>query len=600
MSQKKKLVNFYSISVFLLFFLCISVWPCKAQDCKVTTKSGPIVGTVIDVLDKKICKFLGVPFAKPPVGELRFKKPEPIDPWTEPLDCTQKKPYCLQFKFNLSELGFDVAKETEGREIVAGPIKILTEMTELEASEDCLYMDIYSPIDTAADKKYSMVVFIHEGMFVNGGAGIPSYDPSVLVARGDVIFGIPQYRLGCLGFLFSGTPSAPGNMGLWDQLEGVKWMKTNAESFGGNPESITLMGQDSGGWSVGYHTLSVAGEGFFQQAIMQSGSALNLFMLFGENSALYRFERFVDITGCPLAPKAENAEFRVATEETFKCLQSKTSDEMLAFQKTLMTGRKDVGCVPNEDKEFFGTNPFDKIKSGPFNAKAVLMGSNSNEGGIMYSSSMGDAAPMFKGEPKPLTLNDMINMIKEKSDGSGSSQMQMVMPMFYRGLNKDNPEEVRARSQQLIGDGLFVCPDQLYVTGCAKVDNCKAYYYLFDHKPSNSLFAPWLEGSQHFDDVPFVFGKPLIMPDKYTPEEKDMSGKMIDMWLKFIKTGDPNLDKTGWKPNAGKSKGYMVISGKAIKGAKGFPKNNCKDLSRYYGMGRSFLKSYNPDKKKES
>lgn len=219
------------------------------------------------------------------------------------------------------------------------------------------------------------------------------------------------------------------------------------------------------------------------------------------------------------------------------CLRKKTVEELLDLQQTILTTRKDMGFTPNEDEEFFGANPFDKLKEGTVNLESMIMGSTSNEGGIIYSSAMGKAAPMFKGEPESLTLNDMIALMKEKSDGPSGSQIQMILPMFYRGLDKNNGEEVRNRTQQLISDGLIVCPNQMVVTSCAKSANCKVFYYYFDHRTSNAVFADWLAGAQHYEEIQYIFGYPFIKPDKYSKEEQELSKLIMSSWSNFAKTG---------------------------------------------------------------
>lgn len=205
----------------LLLLSCFIVDLVNGDDqCKVTTKSGPIQGNLVDVLEKKICVFYGIPFAKPPIGELRFKKPIAIEPWTDELKCDQAKPHCPQIKKNLKEdLKFDLEKELDGKEIVGGALTMMLEMQEFEMSEDCLYMNIYTPADIAADKKYAMMIYFHPGWFFNGGASMKSFDPSILVAQTDLVIAIPQYRLGMLGYFYCGIPESPGNVGLWDQRE---------------------------------------------------------------------------------------------------------------------------------------------------------------------------------------------------------------------------------------------------------------------------------------------------------------------------------------------------------------------------------------------
>jgi carboxylesterase type B len=173
--------------------------------------------------------------------------------------------------------------------------------------------------------------------------------------------------------------------------------------------------------------------------------------------------------------------------------------------------------------------------------------------------------------------------------------MQMMLPMFFRGVNKKDPVAVRNRLLELISDGMFVCPDMLLVNAYAKKGT--VWYYRFDYRPSKSYWNSWMLGSLHMDDHQFVWGIPFREDAKenYSDKDREISKIVMTIWSEFIKTGNPALEKKWkWKPTNKKSKGYVTITAKGPKGSTDFPKNSCKDLTRYYSMGRSFLKNYKP------
>lgn len=206
--------------ILSLLITYLTINSATGDDCKVTTKSGPLQGSLSEVLGKKICVFSGIPFAQPPIGDLRLKKTTPVEPWTEVLMADKAKPFCPQIKKDLkSELDFDLTKELDGKELVGGPLAMTLEMQDFAMSEDCLYLNVYTPANLSPEKKYAMIIFFHPGMFYNGGATMSSIDPSILVAENDVVVAIPQYRLGLLGYLYCGVPESPGNVGLWDQRQ---------------------------------------------------------------------------------------------------------------------------------------------------------------------------------------------------------------------------------------------------------------------------------------------------------------------------------------------------------------------------------------------
>lgn len=137
-------------------------------------------------------------------------------------------------------------------------------MKELKGKEDCLYLNIFTPGDAKPDSKKAVVVYIHGGIFYAGGIGIPSFDGTVLSSEGDIVVVTTQYRLGVYGFLHGATEEIPGNMGLLDQLQALKWVKANIAAFGGDPDTVTVMGSNSGGWSAGFHLISPMSQGFFK------------------------------------------------------------------------------------------------------------------------------------------------------------------------------------------------------------------------------------------------------------------------------------------------------------------------------------------------
>ncbi|CAH1394562.1 unnamed protein product [Nezara viridula] len=196
--------------------------------------------------------FYGIPYAKPPVGENRFKEPAAADPWSGFYNATKEPPKCLQFYFYDSRY----------------PAKI-------EGAEDCLYINVFTPrLKTrAADQKpLDVMVYVHGGGFMVGS----SLDLGVdYILDRDIVFVAFNYRLGPLGFLSTGDVVVPGNNGLKDQVLALKWIQQNIAAFGGDPNSVTLTGFSAGSASVHYHILSPLSKGLFKGAILASGSSLN-------------------------------------------------------------------------------------------------------------------------------------------------------------------------------------------------------------------------------------------------------------------------------------------------------------------------------------
>ncbi|XP_044020503.1 esterase E4-like [Aphidius gifuensis] len=212
---------------------------------EVTIPLGKILGKYTTTRHGRVInEFIGIPYAKPPINELRFQNSVPIEPWDGIFFADNDCPICSQILENGTYVGV----------------------------EDCLVINVYTPkIDTK--KLLPVMVYIHGGAFVRGDSTPTSVGPDYLLDH-DVVLVSMNYRLGVLGFLSTGDHFASGNFGLKDQALALKWVQQYIKYFGGNPDSVTLFGESAGGVSVNFHVLSTATKGLFHRYIAQSGSAL--------------------------------------------------------------------------------------------------------------------------------------------------------------------------------------------------------------------------------------------------------------------------------------------------------------------------------------
>uniref|UniRef100_A0A3B4GAA5 Carboxylic ester hydrolase n=1 Tax=Pundamilia nyererei TaxID=303518 RepID=A0A3B4GAA5_9CICH len=226
----------------------------EAASPVVHTGLGSLKGEYVSVKGKEtgVHAYLGVPFAKPPLGpSLRLAPPQPAEGWEGVRDATKQPPMCIQSK----EAVLDLADKLGG---------LLAEIPDI--SEDCLYLNIYSPAKRANNAKLPVMVWIHGGGFTLGSAS--TYDGSALA-----------YRLGILGFLSTGDENISGNFGLLDQVEALKWIQQHIHNFGGDPGLVTIFGESAGGVSVSLLLLSPLSDGLFHRAIAESGTAaMNVFV----------------------------------------------------------------------------------------------------------------------------------------------------------------------------------------------------------------------------------------------------------------------------------------------------------------------------------
>ncbi|VDO02475.1 unnamed protein product [Rodentolepis nana] len=208
--------------------------------------------------DKNVDAYLGIPFAEPPIGDLRFAPPQPISPWKGTRNATTRCNACLQYHFG----SFDNANPAA---------KIWVNNTEM--SEDCLYLNVWTPSSTSGGPK-AVMVWIFGGGFFSGSPNLDVYDGRFLAAMEDVVVVSMNYRLGPFGFLYLKS-HVEGNMGLKDQQLALKWVKDNIVAFNGDPDRITVFGESAGAVSTSLQYLNPTSRTYFKRLILQSASPLN-------------------------------------------------------------------------------------------------------------------------------------------------------------------------------------------------------------------------------------------------------------------------------------------------------------------------------------
>ncbi|XP_059120182.1 acylcarnitine hydrolase-like isoform X3 [Peromyscus eremicus] len=237
------------------------------------THTGQVRGSLIQVKDTKVGvhRFLGIPFAKPPVGPLRFAPPEAPEPWSGVRDGTSYPAICLQNVDMMNSEGLKKLKMT---------------LPPISMSEDCLHLNIYTPAHAQEGSNPPVMVWIHGGALVVGMASM--YDGSMLTATEDVVVVTIQYRLGVLGFFSTGDQHARGNWGYLDQVAALRWVQQNIAHFGGNPDVVTIFGESAGGTSVSSHVVSPMSQGLFHRAIMESGVAVLPGLISSSSEVVYQ------------------------------------------------------------------------------------------------------------------------------------------------------------------------------------------------------------------------------------------------------------------------------------------------------------------------
>ncbi|XP_065216366.1 acylcarnitine hydrolase-like [Planococcus citri] len=242
----------------------------SGESLLITTKQGTLNGTRLEARNGKLFNaFYGIPYAQPPVGKLRFKPPVEAEPWDGTRDATQLPTVCIQ---------------------------IIDGTNTTKSSEDCLYLDIYTPLNAREGDRFPVIVYIFGGKFKQGATF--QNGPQFMMQH-DVIIVYPNFRQGVFGFLSTGDTVIPGNFGLKDQTLALKWVQNNINHFGGDPNRVTLQGHSSGATCVHLHTLSPASKGLFHKVIIQSGVGCCPTGFFGPDVARAITKEFAIKAGCP-------------------------------------------------------------------------------------------------------------------------------------------------------------------------------------------------------------------------------------------------------------------------------------------------------------
>ena len=468
----------------------------------VQTDHGPVVGRQADSRS-----FLGIPYAAPPTGALRWKAPQLAAFWTVPRDALKFGNDCPQKVIGL----FALPGETPGA---------------VKGNEDCLTLNVYTPTGATPQSKLSVMTWIHGGSFVAGsGSG---YSGAELARKYGVIVVTLNYRLGALGWLSLPALSAEaggqsGNYGLQDQQAALRWVQTNIAAFGGDPAKVTVVGESAGGMSVCTQLASPQSAGLFRSAIIQSGLCTSPGNALTMAQAETRNTRYVTNLGCKVTDLA--------------CLRNVDLDKLLS---TTVPGQRPPSAQVWSPVYASASLPLqlrDAFGSGRFNQVPVLNGTTHDEGRLFIQVVSPDGkpvSPVLYWGGTGLTVG-LIN----------TSRTLARYPYQRYGT----PALAFAT---LFTDAAFSCT-------ALRVDQLLSKYvpvYAFEfNDPKAATFIkspsdlPGL-GSHHSSSLVYAFQAPvagLSDPALFTPAQRTLSDAFSGAWMSFVKTGNPNSTGSAWK-----------------------------------------------------
>lgn len=430
-------------------------------------------GTVQGVVGDGIASFKGIPFAAPPVGELRWRAPQPVAAWEGTRAADRFGPSCMQAERMMTFLS-------------APP----------EISEDCLYLNVWTPAD-APGEQLPVMVWIYGGGFSAGTTSSAAYDGTALAEAGVVLVSV-NYRIGPFGFfahpeLADDADAASGNQGMADLIAGLEWVQRNIAAFGGDPGNVTIFGESAGAFAVSMLAASPRAARLFHKAIAQSGASF--------------------------APPGVDDEVAAARTEAVRFLRELGADSLAegrALDAQVIQESMGQGLSsrfrPVADGDIVPRDIHARYSEGRFNDTPVIVGSNSDEGAS------------FSGAP--VAAGDFEARIREQF----GEQADAILAAYPHSTDSEAQRSMR----DLQRDESFAWPAWAWARQQAQHGEHEAYVYYFDHRTPSSP-----EGAAHAAEIRYIFGT-LHTQGEPRPEDLDMASLIRSYWVNFARTGDPN------------------------------------------------------------
>lgn len=488
----------------------------ETQGPVVRTAGGPVQATP----RAGMLSYFAIPFAAPPVGDLRWRAPQPAAKWTAPIARAKSAAPCLQ----------------TGLE---GPFRSRTD------SEDCLYLDVHTP---AGKGPFPVMVWIHGGAFTTGDASRYA-DPRPLVSRGVIVVAI-QYRLGAMGFMahpaLRDASGSSGDYGIMDQQAALKWVRANIARFGGDARNVTIFGESAGGFSVMTHLASPLSKGLFDKAIIQSGAygvagQLTQAQMEAKSAAALRTAMAGQDLGDACSAEALTA----------ACLRG--LPEPLVRGKLMSAYGKEVGnLVPSVDGKVLPATLQSIFAAGRNNKVPVINGSNEDENRLFLAlneltARFSAKPPNFNPADRSFLLTPVAYVAAAKAAEAEHGVPAADLTERYYSLSRFGDDPVLQPSLAAAAaatDSTFSCNG---VNVSARIAAQKSPVWMYEFRDQTAvpiigafggryvLSLP--QGAAHAFELPYLFG---MASDAQNAEQKALQATMSTYWTNFARTGDPN------------------------------------------------------------
>ena len=463
----------------------------------VIIKQGKLIG--INTLD--VDKFLGVRYALPPIGAMRWRSPQPVLSSTKQIKATQFGSNCPQTAnaFGSSSL-----------------------------SEDCLFLNIYTPKAASKDassRSLPVMVWLHGGGLRSGSGG--SYNPMNMVIQGKVIVVTINYRLGILGFLahpaFNQEGHDVANYGIMDQQLALQWIKDNIAAFGGNPKNVTIFGESGGGTAIYANLASPLATELFQKAIIQSGFLSDISLKTADDLGI----AFTKQVGCD----------KGSLKETATCLRSLPVSTILSSQKNQL-----VHGVVTIDGKILPQSLMSAFEQGKFNRVPIINGTNRDEGNLLAALLFDLAGKEIKANNYRAALETIANWQAEVIPGFTYKPSDIEAIMKEYPLSNYHSPGLAASA--VITDSSLACPS--YKVNLLFAHWTPTWVYEFSDEAAPEIVAAPINypyGASHFSEMTYLFDmSSLRLPGSasLSTAQRYLSKQMIQYWTSFARNGNPN------------------------------------------------------------
>lgn len=470
----------------------------------ITTEDGALNG----ITSPNVNQFLGIPYAEPPVGALRWTPPQPHGAWKGVLEATQ----------------------------VGNPCPQLDSLGKATGDEDCLSLNVYTPglkKPQSTQNGLAVMVWIPGGSLTHWSGGM--FDPTPLVEKGDVIVVTINYRLGVLGWFAHPALDAEdhlkANYGLMDQQFALRWVQRNIAAFGGDPDRVTIFGESAGGLSVYCNLASPTAAGLFHRAIAESG-------------AYSSFESYLDFIVPLAAAEPGSQDFAASVgcgDQSAQCLRATPAASLILAPPDLL--------YPFIDGTLLTETPPPAFASGQFNQVPVISGTNHDEYRLQVALAYDYAGHPLTSADYPKAVADLLRL--DYPDPTGS--LDLALGMYPLSKYPPPPPYVEPAPLALAALGtdlIYACPARRADQLLSQYVPTYAYEFSDENAPLNLGYvrASFPLGAYHNSEMQYLFNL-LGTAAPFTSDQQQLSDAMIGYWAQFAKSGDPNQSGApDWPP----------------------------------------------------